>query len=158
MPTIRHATPDDAALIAQHRHKMFADNQFATEDHLREMDAAFEPWVRERLVDGRYIGLLLEETGGEETSQVLAGGGILFHDFAPHWMDIHPGRGYLLNFYTAPEARGRGYANLILRAAVEECRTRDVKVASLHASRFGQPIYEKFGFEASNEMLLRLED
>ena len=151
MPTIRRATIDDANLITAHRHVMFADNHFASEDHLAQMDAAFDPWVRARLADGRYIGLLVEEDG-----RVLAGAGILFHDFAPHWMDFEPTRAYLLNFYTAPESRGRGYANELLRAAVDECRARRVALVTLHASKFGRPIYEKFGFKQSTEMMLRL--
>jgi ribosomal protein S18 acetylase RimI-like enzyme len=155
MPIIRRATSADAPLIASHRHHMFADNNFAPESRLDDMDATFEPWVRERLADGRYIGLLLSEA--EEDQTILAAAGILFHDFAPHWLDIQPQRAYLLNFYTAPEARSRGYANILLRAAVEECRTQGVQVVTLHASKFGQPIYEKFGFTNSNEMLLRLD-
>jgi len=151
MPTLRQATPADAALIAEHRHKMFADNDFATEAHLSTMDTTFEPWVRERLADGRYIGLLLEENG-----KVLAGAGIHFQDFAPHWMDIKPERAYLLNFYTAPETRGKGYAKQMLQAAVDVCRAHGVGVVTLHASPYGRPIYEKFGFQASTEMMLRL--
>ena len=152
MPNLRYATIDDAALIAAHRHSMFQDNQFASEAHLATMDATFEPWVRERLADGRYIGLLLEEDG-----RILAGAGIFLQDFPPHWMDIQPTRAYLLNFYTAPEARGRGFANQLLKLSVEECRTRGIGVVTLHASPFGRPIYEKFGFEASTEMMLHFE-
>ena len=151
MPTLRQATPADAALIAEHRHKMFADNNFATEAHLSTMDTTFEPWVRERLADGRYIGLLLEENG-----KVLAGAGIHFQDFAPHWMDIKPERAYLLNFYTAPEGRGHGYAKQLLQTALDLCRARGVGVVTLHASPYGRPIYEKFGFKASTEMMLLL--
>jgi len=154
MPTIRRATVDDALLITSHRHLMFADNEFATEAHLSQMDAAFEPWVRAHLADGSYIGLLMED---EQTRQILAGAGILFHDFAPHWMDFKPARAYLLNFYTAPASRGRGYANHLLRAAVEECRARGVALVTLHASKFGRPIYEKFGFKQSTEMMLRFD-
>jgi GNAT superfamily N-acetyltransferase len=69
-------------------------------------------------------------------------------------MDTAPLRAYLLNFYTVPEARGRGYAKQILEAAVTECRTRGPRVITLHASRFGRPIYERFGFTASTEMML----
>ena len=152
MPALRHATADEAPLIAEHRHKMFADNNFASDARLSTMDATFEPWVRERLADGRYVGLLLEEDG-----KVLAGAGVLFQDFAPHWMDIKPERAYLLNFYTAPEARGHGYAKELLQAAVELCRERGIGVVTLHASQFGRPIYEKFGFQASTEMMLRLD-
>jgi GNAT superfamily N-acetyltransferase len=154
MPTIRRATIDDAALIAEHRHRMFADNQFAAEDHLSQMDAAFEPWVRAHLATGTYIGLLLEH---EKTKEILAGAGVFFHDFPPHWMDFESTRAYLLNFYTAPESRGLGYSNLLLRAAVEECRTRGARVVTLHASRFGRPIYEKFGFKQSTEMMFRFD-
>lgn len=153
MPTIRRATIADAALITQHRHRMFADNHFTTEERLCEMDAAFEPWVRAHLSDGSYIGLFLEEDGN-----VLSAGGIYLMDFPPHWMDAEPLRAYLLNFYTVPEARGRGYAKQILEAAVVECRTRGPRVITLHASRFGRPIYERFGFTQSTEMMLRPVD
>jgi GNAT superfamily N-acetyltransferase len=151
-PTLRRATPTDATAITAHRHAMFADNNFTTADRLAAMDATFQSWVTERLADGRYIGLLLEQ---EE--QCLAAGGIFFPDFPPHWMHIAPERPYLLNFYTAPAARGRGYARLILEAAIDLCRQRNAAVISLHASPFGRPIYEQYGFEASTEMLLRLQ-
>ncbi len=152
MPTLRRATEADAALIAVHRHSMFTDNAFAPEERLDGMDANFLPWVRERLADGRYVGLLLEEDGA-----VLASAGIHFNDFPPHYLHIEPGRAYLLNFYTAPEARGRGFAKQLLATCVDECRVRGSKVVSLHASKYGRPIYEKFGFTQTNEMMLKLE-
>ena len=150
MPTLRRATPDDAALITRQRHLMFADNDFTTEARLCEMDLVFEPWVRAHLTDNTYVGLFLEEDG-----KVLAGAGIYFMEFPPHWMDPSPLRAYLLNFYTVPEARGRGYAKQILEAAVAESRTRGPRVITLHASRFGRPIYERFGFIQSTEMMLK---
>jgi GNAT superfamily N-acetyltransferase len=130
---------------------MFADNHFASEGRLQDMDANFEPWVRERLADGRYIGLLLEANG-----ECLAAGGIFFPDFPPHWMHMRAERPYLLNFYTPPAGRGKGYARQVLEAAIELCRTRNAEVISLHASPMGRPIYEQYGFEVSTEMLLRL--
>jgi GNAT superfamily N-acetyltransferase len=151
MPIFRFATVEDAALIAAQRHQMFADNQLASEADYAEMDRTFEPWVRERLADGRYVGVFLEEEGA-----VIAAAGIFFLDFPPHWMDASPLRAYLLNFYTAPEARGRGLATELLGHCVEECRKRKVGVVTLHASKFGRPVYERFGFNQHNEMVLRL--
>lgn len=151
MPQLRRATPADSALIAQHRHSMFADNGFASEAGYAAMDSAFERWVHTRLADGRYVGLFFEED-----REVLAGAGIFFMDFAPHYLDPEPVRAYLLNFYTTPQARGRGLAGQLLELAVAECRERGVAVVTLHASPFGRPIYEKFGFEQSNEMMLKL--
>lgn len=151
MPTLRRATPDDAPLITHQRHLMFADNNLATEGRYAEMNLAFEPWVRERLADNRYVGLFLEEAG-----EVLAACGIFYMDFPPHYLDPAPTRAYLLNFYTAPEARGRGFAKQLLQLAVDDCRTRNVAVITLHASKFGRPIYEAFGFTHHNEYVLKL--
>ena len=153
MPTVRRATPDDALLITTHRHSMFTDNQFAAEDVLEAMDRNFEPWVRERLADGRYVGLLMEEDGA-----VLASAGIFFADFPPHFLDVTPGRPYLTNFYTAPQARGHGFAKTMLAACVDLCRGQGHAVVVLHASPFGRPIYEAFGFTPTNEMLLTLRE
>ncbi|MGI4852540.1 MAG: GNAT family N-acetyltransferase [Janthinobacterium lividum] len=151
MPNLRRATVDDAALITAHRHRMFADNAFSTEEQLNAMDANFEPWVRERLANDRYVGLLLEEAG-----KTIASAGIHFVDFPPHYLHVEAGRAYLLNFYTDSAARGQGLANQLLRACVDECRARGSKVVTLHASPFGRPIYEKFGFTAMNEMMFKL--
>jgi GNAT superfamily N-acetyltransferase len=129
---------------------MFADNDFAPEETLTAMDAGFLLWVQERLADGRYVGYVMEEEG-----EALASAGIFFADFPPHYLQTAAGRPYLLNFYTAPEGRGRGFANAMLGICVEECRTRGYKTIVLHASPFGRPIYEKFGFEGTNEMMLR---
>jgi GNAT superfamily N-acetyltransferase len=150
MPILRRATPDDAPTITAQRHLMFADNELATEATYNEMNLAFEPWVRERLTDGRYIGLFFEED-----ATILAACGIFFADFPPHFFDPNPTRAYLLNFYTAPEARGRGLATQLLEHAVEVCKKANVRVITLHASKFGKPIYEKFGFTQNNEMILR---
>jgi GNAT superfamily N-acetyltransferase len=157
MPTLRHATPDDASTITAQRHQMFADNELTTEARYNEMDLTFEPWVRERLTDGRYVGLFLEEAAGapEEDTAILAACGIFFSDFPPHYLDPNPIRAYLLNFYTAPAARGRGLATQLLQHAVDECKQANVRVITLHASKFGKPIYEKFGFTQNNEMILR---
>ena len=156
MPTLRRATPDDAPLITAQRHQMFADNELATEAAYNVMDIAFEPWVRERLADGRYVGLFLEEEAtAPNTPTLLAACGIFFGDFPPHFLDPNPIRAYLLNFYTAPEARGRGLATQLLQHAVDECKKANVRVITLHASKFGKPIYEKFGFAQNNEMILK---
>jgi len=153
MLTLRRATPADAALITDHRHRMFADNKLASEERYAEMDTNFLPWVTERLADGRYIGLLLEDTSN---SQIVAGAGIYYLDWPPHYLDPAPTRAYLLNFFTEPEDRGSGHAKTLLAAAVAECRAKNPNIViTLHASRFGKPIYEAFGFKHHNEYALR---
>ena len=152
MPTLRRATAADAALIATHRHRMFADNAFSTEAELTEMQTAFEPWVRKHLAAGTYIGLFLED---DATHEVLAAAGVWLMEWPPHYLHHEPLRAYLLNFYTAPASRGQGFANQLLRAAVDAAHQAGATVLTLHASPFGKPIYEKFGFKLSNEWILK---
>lgn len=119
---------------------------------LGTMKENFVVWVRPRLQDGSYVGWLVQE--GE---RVVAGAGMWLMDFPPHWMDAMPLRAYLLNFYVEVEFRGHGLAYALLKTTVEDARRRGIKVVSLHASKFGKPLYERNGFELSNEMVLRLD-
>jgi GNAT superfamily N-acetyltransferase len=145
------ATVNDARLIAVQRQRMFVDSGQAASEAMLRMVENFVAWVQPRLADGTYLGWLIEEQGA-----VIAGAGMWLIDFPPHWMDAEPARAYLLNFYVEPAARGRGLAQQLLDIALDEARRRHIGVVSLHASRLGRPIYERNGFEGTNEMILRL--
>ncbi len=148
----RLAVEGDAELIAHQRMRMFVDaGQAAEGGAMQTMMENFVTWVRPRLQDGSYVGWLVEEDG-----RAAAGAGMWLMDFPPHWMDAEPLRAYLLNFYVDPEFRGRGLAYELLKLAVGDARRRGIKVVSLHASQFGRPLYERNGFEGTNEMMLRL--
>ena len=148
----RLATVADAALIAEQRCRMFVDAGQAEGMSLETLKANFDAWVRPRLQDGSYVGWLVQE--GE---RVVAGAGLWLMEWPPHWMDAMPLRAYLLNFYVEVEFRGHGLAYALLKTTVEDARRRGIKVVSLHASKFGKPLYERNGFELSSEMILRLD-
>jgi predicted acetyltransferase len=52
-----------------------------------------------------------------------------------------------------PEYRGRGIAKSLTVECMAEAKRRGIGVVALHASKKGQPVYEKLGFKTSNEML-----
>ena len=132
---------------------MFVDSGQAEDETMHAMIANFVVWIRPRLSDGSYVGWIVEED-----DRPVAGAGMWLIDFPPHWMDAEPVRAYLLNFYVDPPFRGQGLAYELLTTAVEDARRRGIKVVSLHASKFGKPLYERNGFEPTNEMILRLDD
>jgi GNAT superfamily N-acetyltransferase len=146
----RRATPGDAEAIGQQRLRMFADAELADEAAMGPMVENFVPWVRAKLADGSYLGWLAEEDG-----RLLAGAGFWAMEWPPHYLDAEPRRAYLLNFYVAPEVRRRGLARELLGLAIAEAKARGIKVVTLHASKFGKPLYEQTGFEMSDEMRLR---
>ena len=150
---IRLALPEDAELIGQQRRQMFLDAGQPDDERMARMFEAFVPWVSGKLVEDKYIGWL-----ASENSKVVGGAGLWLMEFPPHFLQLEPVRGYLLNFYTAPEFRGRGLAQFLLRNAVDQGRRRGCEVITLHASKFGRPMYEKSGFKQTNEMMLRFDD
>ncbi len=139
----------DAELIAWQRRTMFEDAVSPVPETLAAMEAAFVPWVRARLRDERYLGWIVEESGAP-----VAGAGLWLMEFPPHFLDVEPRRGYLLNFYVAPSHRGQGLARRLLKLTVEEADRRGIGVVTLHASKYGRPLYERSGFRQSNEMML----
>jgi predicted GNAT family N-acyltransferase len=52
--------------------------------------------------------------------------------------------------------RRQGLARRLLELALECAKTRGVKVVTLAASKYGRPLYELYGFKATNEMILRV--
>ena len=151
MGTIRFATEADAPQITLHRHAMFAENGFASEAAIEAADRQFEPWVRARILDGRYVGLLLDHEGA-----IAGGAGVFFADFPPHWIDPQPVRAYVLNVYVSVEVRSMGYARQLIEAVLALCHSHGVPTVVLHASPMGRPVYERMGFKATDEMMLKL--
>ena len=150
--TIRHATTEDVATIAHHRVAMFTD-MGVDPVRVQSWDAPFRQWVRPRLEQRAYIGFLAV-SGGE----VAAGAGLWIHEWLPSPLSGDPVRGYILNVYTEPAHRRQGLARLLVSAALDYCRERNIPTAALNASEQGRPIYEAMGFTDTHEMRLRLTE
>jgi len=128
---------------------MFADMRDAPETVLDEMAQNFEPWVRRMIAEEKYAGWITRDDERE-----VGSAGLLILDWAPHFLDPRCGqRGYILNVFVEPEYRGRGIAKALTLQCMAEAKRRGIGVVALHASKKGQPVYEKLGFKTSNEML-----
>lgn len=128
---------------------MFADMRDAQDSVLDEMGQNFEPWVRRMIADEKYAGWITSD--GERE---VGSAGLLILDWAPHFLDPKCGqRGYILNVFVEPEYRSRGIAKALTLECMAEAKRRGIGVVALHASRKGQPVYERLGFKMSNEML-----
>jgi ribosomal protein S18 acetylase RimI-like enzyme len=128
---------------------MFVSMPNPNDSVLDVMCQAFEPWVRERITEGKYLGWIVEEGG-----LAVASAGLLILDWPPH--SLHPAsheRAYLLNVYVEPEFRKRGLAHGLLERCLAEARRRQIRVITLHSSDAGRSVYEKLGFRPTSEMM-----
>ena len=150
--TLCRATVDDAPVIIHHRRAMFTDMGHTDTSGLDAMDRAFASYVRRALADGSYRGWLALTSAGH----VVAGGGLIVHEWPATPRNTDTQHAYILNMYTEPEYRKRGIARCILNAILDCCRAEGLHSVSLHASEFGRPLYISVGFEPTNEMRLKL--
>ena len=147
MLAYRNLRPEDAAVICDHRRRMFAE-MGTDADVLDKASDSFAVWLGPRLADGRYFGFLAEDAGA-----VVGGVGLYLYEWPP--APLHPvsgSRALVSNVFVEPAYRGRGIAAELMRKAEAELTRRGVAYATLSASNAGRPVYEKLGWKATNEM------
>jgi GNAT superfamily N-acetyltransferase len=151
--SIRPATAADAQVIAQQRQAMFADMNRGTPAEIAAMGAVFLRQVQRMLDAGEYYGWLACTDEGH----VVAGGGLIVHEWVARVSDPNTRRAYILNVYTEPAYRRQGLARQIMQTMIDWARAQGFVTVSLHASQAGRPLYELLGFEPTNEMRLKLQ-
>jgi len=101
----------------------------------------FVAWVAE--CEGRIIGM----------------SGMVIWRRPPNYRGLESGKlGYVLNFYTIPQARRKGIATHLLTELLKEAKSLELRFLHLNATKDGMNIYRKFGFEEPDdpELVLRL--
>jgi ribosomal protein S18 acetylase RimI-like enzyme len=149
---IRTAESTDATLISAHRRAMFAEIDAPDETLLSALERRSVSWTERMMREGKYYGWIATDAG--RPTRPVASAGLLILDWPPHPFDPEGElRGYLLNVYVEPEYRKRGLAHQLVERCMAEARRRGIRVVALHSSQAGRPIYERFGFHATNEMM-----
>lgn len=150
---IRPAAAGDAETLVAQRRAMFFEMGYRDEAALNAMTAGFRPWLREKMAAGEYLAWVAAAPDGK----IVAGAGLWLMDWPPHMIGPGARRGNILNVYTDAASRRRGLARRLMETALEWCRVHGIRAVILHASDDGRALYEKLGFQPTNEMRLLLE-
>jgi GNAT superfamily N-acetyltransferase len=151
--TIRQAAPSESAIVLHHRRSMFRDMGEGTVEELDRMVEVASPWLARALADGSYHHWLALDASGH----VCGGGGVLLSPWPANPKDPCTQRAVILNVYTEPEFRKRGIGRQIMMAIMAWVKEQGLRSINLHASSEGRPLYEKLGFEPTNEMRVRFD-
>ncbi|HSU17143.1 GNAT family N-acetyltransferase [Longimicrobium sp.] len=154
--TIRRASVDDAVVLARHRAEMFRDMGDLPDELYPQLVEATRAWMERGIPAGEYVAWLASPAGSDE---VVAGAGVHLRTIIPRPRDrreIETGpQGLIVNVFTERAWRRRGVAERLMRELLAWTRENGIPRPILHASREGRPLYERLGFEASNEMKFR---
>lgn len=144
----RKATTDDIPALVECRISQLID-EGQTAD--KDIAGANTEFFREYFERGQ-----MEEWVCEEEGRIIATGAIIWYNFPPSFDNGEGLKAYITNIYTAPEFRGRGIAPEMLRILEDRARERGVCRIWLEGSKWGLPVYRKYGF-SENETILTIE-
>src|SRR5436309_11500745 len=150
--TVRRATLEDLGLLVSHRREMWKAIARIPKTDLVAADRVYRRWARTQMKSNRFAGFIVDVDG-----QPVASGCVWIMQVQPrpNWKGTEAA--YLLSMYTEPAHRGRGHGAGIVREAIRYAKGRGIHVMLLHASPFGEPIYQRLGFERTKEMRLFLD-
>jgi GNAT superfamily N-acetyltransferase len=155
--SVRRARAEDAPVIAWHRARMFQDMGSVSRATFDGLVNEARRWTERALASGEYLGWL---GSPKDRPEVIAGGaGVQMRRVAPH--PFRPPRddafakgkhAIVLNVFTEPEWRRRGLAQLLMEEILRWSRDEQLDRLVLHASDEARALYERLGFELTNEM------
>jgi GNAT superfamily N-acetyltransferase len=126
---------------------MWRDIGNRTETSVRAHGPVYRRWMLRAWRQGRFVAYIAEVDG-----QAAASGAIWWKQDQPSPAIDGDRVPYILSMYTAPAYRGRGLASRIVRVLVREAKEAGAVRIVLHASAQGRSVYERLGFQATNEM------
>lgn len=152
---VRLATAADAPVLARHRAEMFRDMGELQDDHYSTLVAAAEGDLAAWLASGDYVSFVASPS--DRPGEIVAGAGIQIRKLLPR--PLPGGNGVLLgpeaivvNVFTERAWRRRGIADQLMQHLIDWARSHGIARLVLHASPDGRPLYERLGFEPTNEM------
>lgn len=120
---------------------------------INELTRYLRIYLQVALVDNSYIAWLAK---CDDT--LAGGGGVVMRESPGNFKNPSGKVGYLMNMYTIPEHRKKGICGTILNKLILSANEIGIYAFELHASKAGEPVYVKNGFEIHNEPTYRRFD
>jgi GNAT superfamily N-acetyltransferase len=148
---IRRAVPADAALLAEHRARVWREAGGHGDDELVPQIPIWGAFFERALADETYVAWIAEEAG-----HPVGSGALLVHAAVPRPFVDSEREGRVQSVFVEPEARRRGIARALMAEITAYARALPLIRLTLHPSEDGRALYASLGFVPLDEMGLRL--
>lgn len=150
--TLKLATTADLGVLTEQRIAMYRDIHPDLALDYAGYARTYKAWVRKMMRKKKFVSFLALN----RIKEPVAGGSLWVRETQPSAR--YPGTEvpYLISMYTRPDNRGKGLATLIVKEAIRWAKEQGYTRLTLHASKMGEPVYTRLGFEPTTEMRLIL--
>ncbi len=139
---IRLITETDIPLFVEYRVEYLKELQGEThKSRENALKNELEIYFRNELSAKRFFAFLIEQN-----SQPVSFGAVVVKSIPGDFSSSAYLEGDILNMYTIPEARKKGYAGIVLEALIVESKKRGISKLSLHTTKDGEHLYRNSGF------------
>jgi GNAT superfamily N-acetyltransferase len=151
--TIREALPADAELLASHRAAVWHEVGEWTLEDLAPQIPVWTEFFRAAVAARTYVAFI-----AERADRVAGSGAVLVQLSIPRPGLFSDRAGRVQSVYVEPAERHSGVARAIMERILAFARESSLISLSLHPSDPGRRLYAALGFEAADEMTLKLAD
>jgi GNAT superfamily N-acetyltransferase len=148
---IRRAVPADADLLARHRAAVWIEVGDWSALALEPQIPIWAAFFATHIAQATYVAFIAEDGG-----RVVASGAMLVQLSVPRPGSASDRNGRVHSVYVEPDARRRGIARAIMEQLLGYARSASFIALTLHPSDEARALYGNLGFEAADEMTLRL--
>jgi len=146
--TIRPATASDAGRLAGLRY-VFRSSFGPVRESEAEFVGRCKLWMQRQLREGNAWHCWVAQRNGALSGNVW----IQIIEKVPNPTEEPETHAYLTNFYVTEDVRGNGVGSMLLSAALEWCRDRQVHSVILWPTEKSRPLYLRYGFTAPDDLL-----
>ncbi len=155
MYSLRKGNLNDMDKLIEFRVEFLKEIQNSPSDmEIEIFRKSLKDFLLDKMKSNEFIAWLVESD-----KKIIATCGLSFLQKPPHFINITGKFAYIMNMYTKPKWRRKGIGSALLEKLIEEIKEKEIKSVVLHATPYGKPLYEKFGFrenDADKEMILKL--
>ena len=138
----RETTVDDLDLLVKLRVDFILDINPLLEPHaIEEVRRVTRAYFAGIISANQYIGFI-----GVIDNKPVCGAGLLLYTLPPLPQSVERVQGHVLNFFTYPAYRNKGYGTGLMDFIIQKSREKQIDHLYLHATTMGEPLYRKFGF------------
>jgi len=126
-------------------------NKDLTEKNKILIEDSLKKYYTKYLLKNEFIGIICEYIGTVISTAFLA-----INEKPANYNFVNGKIGTLLNVYTYPEYRKNGISTKILDLIIKEAKEQNVSEIELTATKDGEKLYYKFGFNESEMKYMKL--